>query len=393
MEAIIQQTISGYTGVFAAFTISDEKRKNDVESFITELDGLGESCSDVMDFMTKFSSSGLQQKYSDLIASIASPAPTGGGPEEGENFSGKKLPTVKEFLEQYRPSYNAVVNGGFRFRAQKAYENIFAVAGRTEDLLEMNIILEKERLLWKIVTEDLLDIYEPILAATDPLNIGMVKQFEKLMDISRSAESDEELSFRTDIASQENQKFNYCFMTRMTASLILSKAILEYSLCKNKFRSWLNPQSDLLLLIAQRQAVRRTYEFFQKAFGWDFDSFVNDEWMKIWLLMPISLDTNMRIKQVMDPQNIDAMRELLFNEILTDKSIDYLLLHEQQHVYYFALDKRADEVNSRYQAEADRLNEHLLYFKYQSQLQAMAGNQGVKLPDKHEKAYDKIPSM
>jgi hypothetical protein len=103
--------------------------------------------------------------------------------------------------------------------------------------------------------------------------------------------------------------------------------------------------------------------------------------MKIWMLVPITLDTNMRIKQVMDPQNIDVMRELLFNEILTDKSINYLLLHEQQHVYYFALDKRADEVNSRYQAEADRLNEHLLYFKYQSQLQAMAENQGVKLPE------------
>ena len=73
MDAIIQQTISGYTGVFAAFAISNEKLKNDVESFIIELDALGESCSDIMDFMTKFPSSGLQQKYSDLIASIASP--------------------------------------------------------------------------------------------------------------------------------------------------------------------------------------------------------------------------------------------------------------------------------------------------------------------------------
>ncbi len=382
MDAIIQQTISGYTGVFAAFTISNEKLKNDVESFIIELNTLGESCADVMDFMTKFPSSGLQQKYSDLVASIASPAPTGADSEGSENFSEKKLPSVKEFLEQYRPSYNAVSNGGFRFRAQKAYENIFAVAQRTEDLLEMNIILEKERLLWKIVTEDLQDIYEPILAATDPLNTGVVKQFEKLMHICTIADSDEELSYRTDIAMQENQKYNYCFMTRMTASIILSGAILGYILCKNKFRSWLQPQSDLLLLIALRQSARRAYELFQNSFGWDFEYFVHDEWMKLWLLLPVNLDGNARIKQVIDPQNIDVMRELLFNEILSDKSIEDVLLHEQQHVYYFQLDKKADEVNSRYQAEADRLNTHLLYFKYQHQLQAVAENNGVKLPDK-----------
>lgn len=389
MDAIIQQTISGYTGVFAAFTISNEKLKNDVESFIIELNTLGESCSDVMDFMTKFPSSGLQQKYSDLVASIASPAPDDADSVESKSVSERKLPSVKEFLEQYRPSYNAVLNGGYRFRAQKAYENIFAVAQRTEDLLEMNIILEKERLLWKIVTEDLQDIYEPILAATDPLNTGMVKQFEKLIQICTSVESDEELSYRTDIAMQENQKFNYCFMSRMTASIVLSGAIQGYILCKKKFRSWLQPESDLLLLIAQRQAARRTYELFQNAFGWDFDYFVHDEWMKIWLLLPVNLDINGRIKQVLDPQNIDVMQEVLFNEILSDKSIEDIMLHEQQHVYYFQLDKKADEVTSRYQAEADRLNAHLLYFKYQHQLQAMAENSGVKLPEKQTEKYPK----
>ncbi len=389
MDASIQQTILGYTGVFAAFTIGSEKLKNDVECFIAELNALGEGCSDFMDFMTKFPSSGLQQKYSDLVANITSPATSSGDAEESKSVSEKKLPTVKEFLEQYRPSYNAVLNGGFRLRAQKAYENIFAVAERTEDLLEMNIILEKEKLLWKIVTEDLLDIYEPILAATDPLNTGVVKQFEKLMHICASAESDEELSFRTDIAVQENQKFQYCFISRITAPIILSGAILGYILCKIKFRTWQQPQSDLLALIAQRQAVRNTYELFQNTFGWDFEYFVNDEWMKLWLLVPVNLDINGRIRQVLDPQNIEVMREILFNEVLTDKSIEDILLHEQQHVYYFLLDKKADEITRKYQAEADRLNAHLLYFKYQSQLQSMAENKGVKLPEKHTEKQPK----
>lgn len=381
MDAFIKQTITGYTGVFAAFSLSDENLKNDIKSFIADLDSLGESCSDVMDFMTKFSAGGLQQKYADMVARAATPMPSEENTESNIDPVEKKLPSVKDFLEQYRSSYNAVLNGGFRFRAQKAYENIFEVAERTDDLLEMNIILEKERLLWKIVTEDLLDIYEPILAAIDPFNDGVVKQFEKLIQISNQAVCDEELACLSDIAIKENQQYNYRFMSRMTASVLLSGAIMGYALCKIKFRKWLQPQSDLLGLIAQRAAVKRTYEYFCTAFGWDFDDFANDEWMKIWLLVPVNLDTNARIKQVLDPQNIEVMRELLFNEILSERSISDILLHEQQMVYYFLLDKRADEVTLKYQAEAAKLNAHLLYFKYQHQLQSLAENKAVKIPD------------
>ncbi len=385
MDAFIQQTITGYTGVFAAFSLGDENLKNDIKNFIADLDSLGESCSDVMDFMTKFSAGGLQQKYADLIAMAATPMPSEANAEGSFDTVEKKMPSVKEFLEQYRASYNAVLNGGFRLRAQKAYEAIFDVAGRTDDLLEMNMILEKEGLLWKIVTEDLLDIYEPILAASDPFNDGLVKQMQKLIQICNQAVCDEELACLSDIAIKENQQYNYRFMSRMAAAVLLSGAIMGYALCKIKFRTWLQPQSDLLGLIAQRDAVKRIYEYFCTAFGWKFDDFVNDEWMKIWLLAPVNLDTNARIKQVLDPQNIEVMWELLFNEIVSERSISDILLHEQYMVYYFLLDKRGDEVSLKYQAEASKLNEHLLYFKYQHQLQSLAETKAVKLPGIAEK--------
>jgi hypothetical protein len=384
MDAMIQQTISGYTGVFAAFMVSDENLKNEIENFKNELNALGESCADVMDFMTKFPASGLQEKYSDLIARASAP------PAPQENSSGggtatKALPSVKDFLEQFRVSYNAVQNAGYRKRAEKAYENIFAVAERTDDLLEMNIILEREQLLWKIVSEDFIDIYEPILAATDVFNDGIIKQFEKLIQVCKDSTCDEELSYLTDVAVQENQQYNYRFQARMTASIILTGAVLGYSLCKTKFRSWMSPQADLAGLVAQREAAKKIYEYFIRTFGWDFDYFVNDEWMKIWLLVPQNIDANGRIKKVLDPQNLDVMRELLFNEILTNRSIDDILLNEQENVFYFLLDNRADEVEAKYQAEAAKINADLIFFQYLDRLQSAAGEKNVKIPENKDK--------
>lgn len=396
MDSIIKQTISGYTGVFSAFTISDDSLKAEIENFKAEVDALGEKSSDIMDFMTGFSSGGLQDKYSDLIArASAPPAASSGvaGGNENPQASANKLPTVKEFLDQYKASYEAVKNAGYRKRAEKAYENIFDVAGRTDDLIEMNIILENEKMLWKIVSEDFLDIYEPILEATDVFNEGIVKQFTNLIKVCRDSTCDEELTYLTDVAIQENQQFNYRFMSKMTASIILSGAVMGYSNCKIKFRSWQSPQSDLLGLVAQRDAAKRTYEFIKNTFGWDFDYIVNDEWMKIWLLVPVNLDSMGRIKQTLDPQNIDVIRELLFNEILSDRSIDDILLSEQNKVFYYLPDKRADEITAKYEALAGKINSAMVYFQYQDRLQAMAADKNVKLPEKPGKKKGGIFDM
>lgn len=384
---MVKQTISGYTDIFSAFTISDDGLKAEIEKFKAELNAIGEKSADVMDFMTKYPASGLHEKFSDLVARASSPPPASSdGAASGEaTASAGKLPTVKEFLDQYQASYEAVKNAGYRKRAEKAYENIFAVADRTDDLTEMNIILEREKMFWKIVSEDMLDIYEPILEAANPLNLGIVKQFEKLIKICSDSTCDEELTYLTDIAVRENQQFSFQFMSQMTASLILAVAVMGYSNCKIKFRSWLNPKTDLLNLVAQRDAAKRTYEFIKNTFGWDFDHIVNDEWMKIWLIVPSNLDVMGRINQVLDPQNVEAMRELLFDEILSSKSIDEILLNEQNKVLYYLLDNRADEVTAKYEAMARELNSKMIYFQYTDRLQAMASDKNVKLPEKQDK--------
>ena len=388
MDAAIQQTITGYTAVFDSFTISDDALKKDIEDFINDFNTVGENSSDIMDFMAKFPASGLQEKYSNLIARASAPPPVSVETNATEEKPAGALPTVKEFLEQYRESYNAVKGAGYRTRAEKAYENIFAVADRADNLIDMNIILEREQLLWKIVTEDLLDIYQTVLDATDPLNLNAVNRFQKMIETCSESTCDEELAYRTDVDITTNQKRTYCLMSDIIVPVMLAKSLMEYDKMKRIFRTWQAPEKDLLGVISMRGAVKKTYEFIVKTYGWDFDHIVNDQWMKMWLILPTAIDANARIRKTLDPQNIETFRKQLFDDVLSDRTIDDILLTEQERVLFFALDKREKEALANYTRAAEELNADIIFFQYLDQLKAAAAGSGIKLPGEDQYGQD-----
>ncbi|MCK5035588.1 MAG: hypothetical protein KAS73_06840 [Candidatus Sabulitectum sp.] len=381
MDASIQQTISGYTAVFDSFTISDDALKKDIEDFINDFNAVGENSNDIMDFMAKFPASGLQEKYSNLIARASAPPPVSAETNATEEKPAGALPTVKEFLEQYRESYNAVKGAGYRTRAEKAYENIFAVADRADNLIDMNIILEREQLLWKIVTEDLLDIYQTVLDATDPLNLAVVSRFQRMIKTCGEATCDEDLAYRTGVDISINQRQTYSLISTIFVPVMLAKSLMEYDKMKRIFRTWLAPEKDLLGVISMRGAVRKTYEFIVKTYGWDFDYMVNDQWMKMWLIAPTAIDANGRIRKTLDPQNIETFRKQLFDDVLSDRTIDDILLTEQERVLFFALDKRQNEVLTSYTRAAAELNADIVFFQYLDQLKAAAAGSDIKLPE------------
>ncbi|MEA3265861.1 MAG: hypothetical protein U9P42_02815 [Candidatus Fermentibacteria bacterium] len=389
MDAAIKQTITGYTAVFDSFTISDDALKKDIEDFINDFNTVGENSSDVMDFMAKFPASGLQEKYSNLIARASAPPPVSAETNAAEEKPAGALPTVKEFLEQYRESYNAVKSAGYRKRAEKAYENIFAVADRADNLIDMNIILEREQLLWKIVTEDLLDIYQTVLDATDPLNLAVVSRFQRMIKTCGEATCDEDLAYRTEVDISINQKQTYRLMSTIYVPVMLAKSLMEYDKMKRIFRTWLEPEKDLLGVISQRGAVKKTYEFIKKTYGWDFDYIANDQWMRMWLIAPTAVDANARIRKTLDPQNIETFRKQLFDDVLSDRTIDDILLTEQERVLFFALDKREKEVIANYTKAAEELNADIVFFQYLDQLKTAAAGSGIKLPGADQQGQDR----
>jgi hypothetical protein len=57
--------------VYNAYNITDSSIKNKVEDLFNRINAFGETCSDVMDFETKFASSELNQEYINLFTEIA----------------------------------------------------------------------------------------------------------------------------------------------------------------------------------------------------------------------------------------------------------------------------------------------------------------------------------
>ncbi len=374
MDAIIQQVVNGYLSVFDSVPCSDEGVKAEIEAYKAEVNALGEKHTDMMAFMSEFSSSGLEAKQTGLITKASQPPADQTEKDHAQIENAQaNLPTVSEFLNQYRASYDAVKQQGYRKNAERAYENIFDVANRTDDLLEMNIILEKEEMLWKIVSEDLKDIYNPIFEALDPNNSGFRNQFKNLIRVANESLCDDQLTYNIELQNQANQKENYRFISEMVVVIQFSKSLWDYHLCKTKLRGWFEPEKDLKALIAIRKSSKRFYESMNKIWGWTLDSILADPWKKVWMLVPTPLDTLNRIKKTQDINNLEVYKELLA-EILSDKSLEEILLNEQTEVMSYLLDKTSDQVTSEYTEIARQENAPLTYFQHEEKLKGEMKN-------------------
>jgi hypothetical protein len=171
--------------IFDAYPDISTDLKEEIEHWKRDFKLYCEECKDIATFSSSYFGSDLHVQAQDLITKAAMEAymtPTSGdasenigtsdaatGIEQNDIDDKSQIISVREFVEQYKPVYDEIKKAGYRIRGEKAYKNLFAVADRTDDMVEAHIIMEEERLLWKIVSEDSLDIFETILEAMDPL--------------------------------------------------------------------------------------------------------------------------------------------------------------------------------------------------------------------------------
>lgn len=82
------------------------------------------------------------------------------------------------------------------------------------------------------------------------------------------------------------------------------------------------------------------------------------------MLNPQGLDELWRIKKVMHPDNIRAIKYVLFEEILSDRSMEDILLTPQAEPYYEMIDtRRYPEMDREFNALAEELNKDIRYFQ------------------------------
>ncbi len=395
MNEIIQGMVKGYMDLFDNYQLSPQLQ-SEVQDLSRRFYELGQSIPDPTHFYGQLVESGLQEEYSALITRAAM-ADMGTADADGKvktDYSDSPAApplSVKDFVEQYRIPYEEVKKAGYRKNAQAAYEAILDIPNQTDDMLEAQLILEEEGLLWKIVKEDGLDIFAPILEAMDPLQEAMTAGLELQIRAFQASQSIEDLDYHLEKLEFEKYAMVSRFSSRMSLTIQLTALLMDYA--AHKMTAQLSGgksqpgRQALKAMIGQRLAIRRTLTLLKDQLNLTFDDLLDQEAQRIWMLVPQHADELGRFKVSLHPQNLQALKEMVDQEIMSDLSIMDLLRRENDQVLWYALlgqDKSAFE--DKAQAIAQSENASLTYYQYKESLDQSAG---PHMPKKETKS--KIP--
>lgn len=371
MNEITKGFVQGYLAAFDSYAITDPGLQGEVAALKEKMEAFAFANSDPEAFYAKFAESGLQEEYSALVGKVAL---TGmGSAEAGSSEAPARRLSLKEFLKQYRAPFAEVKKAGYRHRAVAAYEQLFAVAAQTDSLLEGQIIIEQQRLLWEIVRGDSLDVLEPVLQALDPLQTAATVGIEKHIEAYQRAQTSEELDYALEKLELEKLALVEAALSKMTIAVHLADLLTGY--CNSKLTTQLSGgqgnsgQASLMAMIALRHALRRFLRLVQEELGFTFEDLLQQEGLKIWLLSPVNVDTLGRVKEALNPQNYEVYRDIVENEILADISTIELLKRTPDKVYWpgFAGNFQ-DAYRRKAVAKAKKLNSDLTYYQYEEQL-------------------------
>ena len=368
MNDMIRDAINGYLDIFNGYSITDSKLQAEVDDYKKRLISFGNDNSDITTYYQKFAESGLQEEFTSLITKVAMASMNQANESTDSNSNETDVMSVQAFVEQYRTGYDEIKKAGYRKRAEKAYEDIFEVANRTDDMIEAQLIFEKERLLWNIVTTDSIDIFEATLQAMDPLQPSTTKNLLLQLEAYRKAQSDEELTFLVETQEIQLQTIVEKEKVKILIATMLSSLLMKYF--KNKVDIWkwekeIEVKGAISGIILLRHAIKRTLKFMKDNLDMSFDDLLKDEGMKIWLLLPTPVDDFGRIKTSLHSSNYQIYQDIVHNEIEKELSIEDILLRKLDGEFYFDLDTvRSTAYNNKAQQKAKQLNGSLIYYQY-----------------------------
>ena len=162
---------------------------------------------------------------------------------------------------------------------------------------------------------------------------------------------------------------------------MLHEAMMYYQRGKYSLRQWDNEraaQEGFGTMFHSRNRIRRIYTMMVEDIGMTWDDIMGDEFSKICMLSHEGLDQFWRYKSAPPPEHLEALREILFDEVLTDMTIMDILAREQKTVAIASLKDKKDQVDDKYQAIVNEENSKLPYYWYMENLnpQQRVGFQG-----------------
>lgn len=246
--------------------------------------------------------------------------------------------TVRQFLDAYRPAYDAVKATG-RQRGIKAYEDLFAVADRTDDMQEAQLIIEREGMTLRLTTEDAIEINEETLAKLDPLDEVTTVSTLLNLDIYRNAKSVEDITYRASLLDIQVQRLTAKGKLKIFLAASLADKLIAYDKAKRLLREWpdeVKAKAALSAMAGQRAAVRELVSIIEEEVDLKADEIFDDQFFMVNMLAPQNIDAYGRTKKTMHPDAVKAYREMT-EEILSDMTLTEILMREQQNAMVYAI--------------------------------------------------------
>lgn len=322
MNELIYPMIKSLVDAIDSYKTTSAEIENEVNAFKEKLTIFAEEHNDITTFYTEYEKSGLQEEYINLVSKLATQQNFANSNNENHTNI-ENLPSVKEFLEQYRISYNQVRKRNGQ-KAKQVYNQLFSIADKTDDLIEAQIIIEKQRLLWEIVRVDAIEIFENKLKDMDPLYKATTAKLLGQIDAYKNSSCEEELNYKLDIQSIKDIYVIADYMSKLTLASCISFLLISYVKSKKEIYSWRNDElakKAVTSLVNSRNNLRKILAYMENALNYSYVDLFNDESIKIWLLGPVNKDEFGKVKTVLHPSNYKLFKKLISEEILCDISI------------------------------------------------------------------------
>ena len=408
MDKNIKPIVDGYIKQMDEYKTKDPDLKREVEEWKAAIYKFAEECENIQVFSTSILEGPLFTQMTDLIYRITMKNydETQGVADAEEvqkmydNASAAQddvapaLPTIKEYLDQYRPGYDVIKATKYRTKTIKAYEDLFAVADRTEDLMEGQIIIEKEGLLREMTAVNGREVAETLIEAMDPLFDAVWAMTGETAAQYADFLTPEEITYRSSILKIEtinkvNRSQIFVWLGAVWALLTL-----EYQQGKSLVHAW--PDDKMArkgfdLMYSRRIRMQQLHKAMVEVMGITWDELMANEFLKNNMLAPAALDIMARCKRTLLADNIDAIDEIVREEVLTDLKITEILKRDQKVLVASDInDEKSDQTDEEYKRIAADKNSNIPYFIYMESLSdadKMLINQqaNVKLPGEEKK--------
>jgi len=245
----------------------------------------------------------------------------------------RKPPSADSFIAQYKALYDQALAAPHTYKTREVYEKLLPMGEGARNPLEVVTSAEQENLFHKIGAMGVFDTYKLDYDKTDP-NEELLRDYRAdVMKICEESLTNDEMTYKVDKRVFEHNRENNrdAFIIHLIANLV--GCFLDIEMAKAWIR--VGKLEYLAGLIATREEAKNTYKMLVDEYGLDWDKAMSiPRYKKRFVMQAVILTETTRVFHAMAPENLEWMKEMLFEEILTDMSGDEMVLRKPKNVFH-----------------------------------------------------------